>query len=118
MYNNIWYKSIQNPPATPWLDWIESGVKKYEGRVNREDWMKMKIGDLIIFSCGSKIIKTVITNLIYFDNFQSAFRQLGQYLVPIPNISEIQVGDLYSDYFDDNCIKMHGVVAVGLEVIV
>ena len=49
----IWYKDIQNSPE-PWLDWIESEIKKYEGRIYRNDWVNISVDNTIVFPCGEK----------------------------------------------------------------
>lgn len=114
-----WYKNIENPGDTPWLDWIESGIKKYEGRIYRGDWVEMKVGDTIVFTCGDKQVKTIVTELLQFANFGVAYYHLRKDLVPLDGINILGVVEIYSKIpgytFEE--IRKHGVVAVGLKSI-
>lgn len=122
----IWHKSIQNPYETPWANWIKNGMKKYEGRLCKDEWANMKIGDTIIFNNNFEI---EITELIFFTDFSEAYRTLGKNLVPgkyyyngdiaCPlqiDISEKEVSEMYSKYFSEKDIKEYGVVAVGVRL--
>lgn len=113
----ILHRTIQNRPATPWLDWIEAGIKKYEGRLNRGGWANVKVGDIIYWTDGKKTVKTIITELKYYLDFGSAFRDLGSQLIPIKGIDERGVNKLYSQYFSDTDIKKYGTIAIGLDVL-
>ena len=122
----VWEKSIQNPPETPWLDWIKMGFKKFEGRVFFKDWSKMKINDIIKFTHGEKKVEVIIVELKYYPNFVEAYQELDNQLVPgkinlltnvIENISEEDVKNMYLQYFMEDDIKNYGVVAVGIKPI-
>lgn len=113
----VWNKSIQNPEEIPWLDLIEKRIKKYEGRIRKEDWTKIMVGDVINFNSGTKTVKTIVTELRYYPDFKEAFCDLGQELVPISEITPDEVAKLYSQYFSSEFIKEYGVVAVGVKVI-
>lgn len=117
---NITKISIQNPKQTPWLDWIESGNKKYEGRLNRGRFLSLKIGDRILFydKKTNKQVQVIVKNILHFSNFEDAFITLGNKLVPIDNITPIQVKKMYNQYFSDNEIAKYGVVAIEVEPIV
>lgn len=111
-------KYIQNDEPTPWLNWIIDGRKKYEGRLNKNDWTNLIVGDIIIFNDGKNrncSIKTKVTCLKYYDNFEIAFRELGKELVPINDVTEHEVKELYNKYFSDSDIKKYGVIVVGIE---
>lgn len=110
-------RQIQNPPETPWLDWIESGVKTYEGRLYKEIWQKVKVGDLIIFYTPDKEVKTIVTDLKFYGDFGEAFENLGTKLVPITNATVDRVKKLYNQFFSDDDIKKYGVVAVGVKMV-
>jgi ASC-1-like (ASCH) protein len=114
MSTKIWNVTIQNPNETPWLNWIESGIKTYEGRLRKGVWTQMKIGDTIIFECNKKV-ETVITDLKYFDDFKKAHDTLKNNLVPIENCTTDQVEKLYLQYFSKDDIKKYGVIAIGVK---
>ena len=112
-------KFIQNTAEYPWLDWIEVGKKKYEGRLCKEDWSKLKVGAKIVFSVkdSNRAPVTVnVTELKYYDDFGLAFDDLGQELIPISGITREKVIELYSEFFSDDDVKKYKVVAVGVAV--
>lgn len=112
-------KHIANNRPNQWLDWIESGIKKYEGRLNKGDWANLKIGDrIILYDDNGKRVIVEIFDLKYFTSFCDAFNSLGKYLVPIDNIGADNVVDLYRNYFSDGDIQEYGVVAVGVNPII
>ena len=113
----IWHKNIKNERNTPWLDWIRSGIKTYEGRLYKDDWINMNIGDIIIFTDGIRLVKVKILCFRFFEDFESAFDMLGTRLVPIGNCTREQVGIFYSNYFTKQDINKYGVVCVNLIVI-
>jgi ASC-1-like (ASCH) protein len=119
MENNIIELTIQNSKETPWLDWIEQGIKIYEGRVNRGKYKNFKNGDIMVLLDlkTNKKVKVKITLLEYFENFGEAFDILGTKLVPIKDIDKEQVVKLYSQYYSDEDIKKYGVVCIGVQVI-
>lgn len=79
MSRNTWYKPIRSY----WLNLLESGEKKYEGRINWKDWAKMKKGDLLILTDeGGKSLAFEITNILRACNFDHLYGLLGSWLVP------------------------------------
>lgn len=110
-------KNIQNPPESPWLDFIRDGLKKYEGRLNSGYWKDLKMGDRIYLTDGKYTCLVVVKEKLLFKNFSEAFDQLGSLLVPIENITREDVANLYRKYFTDELVDKHGVVAVGIDVI-
>ena len=118
--NQKWSKPISNPIETPWFTWIQSGEKKYEGRIRRGDWKKIKIGDEITFTCEGNSVVTLVTELIYYNNFRSACEDLGTLLVPHePSLDKREAcyTKIYHKTVDIDNIEKKGVVAVGLSVI-
>lgn len=117
-----WHKQISNPSDTPWLDWIEEGIKVYEGRLNKGDWSNMKVGDTIIFTTtewdyNKSGVKVEITKINQYDTFGDAFRKHGCRLVPIPGVSSNQVDNLYSRYFPMVDVLRYGVLAIKVKVV-
>jgi len=110
---------LQNHPQTPWLDWIEQGIKKYEGRLNRGIFKSLRVNDDVIWydRRSGKEIRTKIIELKYYPDFVKAYEELGSVLIPIANINNEMVKKLYNNYFLDRDIEMNGVVAIGLEVL-
>lgn len=77
--NKTWYKSIRSE----YLEMLESGKKKYEGRVNWKDWSKMNIGDTIIFTDEHGLsLAFRIVNILKAYNFDHLYDLVGSYLMP------------------------------------
>lgn len=123
-------KTIQNPPRTPFLDWIKAGKKTFEGRLKTKiDEWNLYIGKKIKFFEESNPKSWVIVEIIcleIFKNFDEAYDKLGYAL--IPEHSKVQVVDLYNKLFHYSDEKLEngktsrmideiGVVAIGIKVI-
>lgn len=109
-------KSLQNPPESPWFDWIACGKKRYEGRLWKDDWASIAEGDLIVFICPEKReLMCRVTSLSRFESFGAAFDALGSELVPIPGVNTTEVNRIYGQYYKDEDVKNFGVVAVQVE---
>lgn len=113
-------KEILNDTDDPYLEWIKSGVKKYEGRLKP----KIKEWDLYI----GKRIKFVDSNdknnwalvevisLPTFANFGDAYDSLGEQLIPYRTHDEVV--NMYDKIFKSNeLINKSGVVAIGFKLI-
>ena len=124
-------KEIQNQAVAPYLDWIKSGKKEYEGRLQ----CKIKEWDLFI---GKRIqfydkensesyVLCEITSLETFNDFGEAFDLLGEKLIPNKNREEVV--NLYNGLFhyegedvenmkcSSKMINNNGVVAIGLKIL-
>lgn len=127
--NTMAVVSIQNQNENPYLDWIKSGTKTYEGRtLNKiKDW-GLFVGKQIKFFDKKNIDSYVIcevTELLHFDDFGQAFDALGEKL--IPNRTRNEVIRLYNGFYEPNnkyedgitsdFIKGLKVVAIGVKVI-
>lgn len=109
-------KSLQNSPESPWFDWICDGRKRYEGRLRKDVWASLAVGDIIAFVCplNRELICRVVS-LPHFESFGAAFDKLGSALVPIPGINTADIDKLYSQYFNDEDVRKYGVVAIEIE---
>ncbi|ARF11816.1 hypothetical protein Klosneuvirus_2_252 [Klosneuvirus KNV1] len=119
-------KEIQQP----YLDWIKSGEKVYEGRLKTkiEEW-GLKIGRRIKFYDKENPDSWVlidVTSLPTFADFGTAYDVLGSEL--IPHKTKNEVIKLYNDLFHNSdekindtepsqMIKDKGVIAFGMRVI-
>lgn len=109
-------KSLQNPPESPWFDWIAAGVKKYEGRLVKDDWATLEVGDLIMFvSPDGRELTCKVISLPKFTTFVEAFEKLGAELVPVPGADSVKVAQLYGQYYSAEQQAQYGVVAVQVE---
>lgn len=134
MSGKTWQKSLSNPAGTPWFDWVRCGRKTYEGRLCRDDWLEIKVGDIIYFyrdgivrpnnglyipiDDGEKI-KVEVTEILKFKTFGEAFIVLGKNLVPEINGAEPTVADvekIYANIYKED-IGTCEVVVVGIKIL-
>lgn len=109
-------KSLQNPPESPWFDWIQSGVKRFEGRLWKDDWAALKADDIIIFICPAKRELTCrVLSTPRFESFGAAFAKLGAALVPVAGVNTADVVKIYGQYYKDEDVAKYGVVAIEVE---
>lgn len=124
------FKSIKNPRESPYLDWIKSGIKIYEGRLETkiQEW-NLYVGKYIKFYDEEDPFSYVIvevTSLPTFDDFGEAYDYLGEALIPGKNRNEVI--HLYNSLFHypdeiirnnipSRMIRENRVVAIGIEVI-
>lgn len=128
--NAILSKPIRNHPEEPYLDWIKSGVKTYEGRLKCkiQEWT-LYIGKKICFYDEDDTTDWVLVEVIdlpTFNNFGEAFDELGETL--IPNRTKREVINMYNDLFHykdeilydgvtSKMINKKCVVAIGFKII-
>jgi ASC-1-like (ASCH) protein len=116
IYNHMVRKHLSNKKPYNWLDYIEEGKKKYEGRINDGFWKNLRIDDkFILFNENKEICVRVVDKKI-FRNFGDAFDTLGMELIPLKGITRDEVINLYGKYYDKNTIDKYGVVAIKLNV--
>ena len=122
-------KPIQNPTQSPYLDWIKSGKKRFEGRLRPKilEW-KLSIGKQMVFfdpKQPDSWVLVKITQLLTYPDFGIAFDHLGSQL--IPDRTRQQVVDLYNQLFhypDEHFVENYpsqmiqdqGVVTIGFEI--
>jgi len=110
-------KSIQNRQPHTWLDWIEQGIKKYEGRLKRDFWTTIKKGDIIRWRDeNGHEVPTKVKDIVEYKSFGEAFNYLGSLLVPIDEITSEGVDKLYSQFYTDKDVSKYGVLAIELEL--
>ena len=109
---------MQNPPESPWFDWVVAGVKRYEGRVRRGEWAQLRVGEHVEFyeDTGRRVVVRVEA-LPHYDNFAAAFGAHGAELVPVAGADAAMVTRLYGQYFSDADVSENGVVAIKMQVV-
>lgn len=124
-------KSIQNPIETPYLDWIKSGKKIYEGRLYSKvnEW-NLHEGNTIKFfdqDNPESYVVCNITELLKFEDFGTAYDVLGDKL--IIGSTKNKVVRMYNKLFDpenyanladgvtSDIICKVGVVAIGISIV-
>ena len=106
---------ISNYP-NPWFDYILTGKKTFEGRLNRGRWADMQVDDIVQWTYGNRIIDTIVTEIKLYKSFKHAFKDLGEKLLPSIE-TDTNAGNLYSSFYSDEDVNKYGVVAIGIRVL-
>lgn len=110
---------LEKPIQSPYLDWIKSGQKTFEGRLKSKiDEWNLKIGMKIKFydqDNKSLYVIVQVTSLLIFSDFGEAYDNLKDKLIPFKSRDEVI--DLYNGLFDSKMIKDIGVVCIGFKVV-
>lgn len=102
----------------PWLEWIVSGPKTYEGRVWRGTWKKLMPGHwLDANSTKYASVALRVQEVLHFADFDAAFEALGASLVPEGASSPAEALQLYRRWNPEEAVRAAGgMVAVKVEV--
>lgn len=103
----------------PWLSHIVSGNKSHEGRVHRNTWAELALGDVLdAYSERFSSVKLRVRELLRFDDFDKAFEALGKRLLPEGANTPADALQVYRQWNPADVVrKCGGVVAVGVEVL-
>jgi len=108
-------KEIWNPPHSPYLDWIRSGVKKYEGKTaDKIGLWNLTTVNAITFYDRDHPNDKVTCNVLgwkQYDSFGDAYDDLGDAL--IPNSNREKVIELYREIYKRD---VKNVIAIEIEV--
>lgn len=117
-------KIYESKLKDPYFEYVKSGVKTYEVRVNDEKRKKMKVGDIWIFYHNDKQllpIETYITQITTYKTFKEAIEDTGVEKL-LPNVKDINEGIKTYEAFphDEGTYKegaeKYGVVRFKLEI--
>lgn len=116
--NRVFNYRIENNTITPWLTWIKTGVIKYFATTNKNNRQKIKPNDIVIFHNDKDLkIKTKVIQIEYYPTFLAAYKKLKTKLLPLSNITNIDVQNLYLKYFTSDDIEKYGILVLKLELI-
>ena len=99
----------------PWLGYIASGQKPYEGRLNKGQWAQLQPGSELIFYNKKRALQVTIENIRYYKTFGQAWSELGANLLPGINCLE-DANKLYNNFYNNQDIERYGVVVFKLGV--
>lgn len=104
----------------PWLEWIASGSKTYEGRLKRGLWGELSPGDKLMFHSAQRRVLVEVTEILPFPDFGAAYASLKDKLIPAAAgvRTEEQARQTYRQWFLDGEVREFGVVAVGVKALV
>lgn len=103
-----------------YFEYMKTGTKKLEIRLNDEKRKNIKIGDLIIFEKlddTQELLKTKVTNLYYYSDFNELINENDVTLLADKSVSKEKLiktlNEIYSKVEQDK----YGVVAIEIEKI-
>jgi ASC-1-like (ASCH) protein len=102
---------IQNP----WFDFIASGKKTIEGRLNRPPFSEFKIGDKLKFINNGNAVCAVVLDIKKYKTFEEylSIEGLGRTL---PNTKTIADGiNVYRKYYSKEKEEEFGICAIHLK---
>jgi len=103
--------------AAPWLAHLMDGSKAFEGRVFRGDFTVMRVGEYVEFYNEEASAVFKILSLDRYDSFASLLESKGIAVV-LPGCQSIAEGvKVYAQYYADEDVREHGVVAIGVELL-
>ena len=101
--------------SQPWYDFIASGRKTVEGRLNRGIFRKIMPDDIIMWKNNESIFETIVTHIKSYDSFKEMIEDQKLENV-LPEIATIGEGEaIYFKYYSKEDEAEHGVVAIGLK---
>ena len=107
--------------SEPWFSLIKVGLKKVEGRLNKSDFNKMNIGDIIIFENNNfnikRTLKVKITKIKYYSSFTDYLttEKLNRCL---PGIDTIEDGlAVYYAFYSKKNEDKFGIISIKIKVI-
>ena len=94
---------------------IRSGTKKIEGRLAKEKYRLLKVGDPIVFTndAGEKIKKT-IDSIHIFSSFREAFNMLD-FKEAVPGVDSLENAvNIYANFYSLEDQEKHNVIFLTL----
>jgi DNA 3'-phosphatase len=102
--------------AYPYLGFIRSGIKKYEGRLYRGQWTDIHPGDeLILYSkhLDGDPVKVLVSTVTRYNTFAEMYSALGKQLLPNAETVENAI-NIYNWFYTAEDQAKYGAVAIGL----
>ena len=110
-----YYKNV----SEPWFSLLKLKIKNVEGRLNKGDFSKIKIGDMIEFSNNdlgfNRKCKLTIKDIHYYHSFQN-YLSNEKLKNCLPGIQNIKQGVfVYYQYYSKQDENKYGICAIIFE---
>ena len=107
--------------SEPWFSLIKLGLKTCEGRLNKSEFAKMVVGDIIVFENKDfqipRTIKVQIVGITHYDTFQS-YLESETLALCLPGMDTLTEGlGVYYKYFSMEDEIKYGIVAIKLKLL-
>lgn len=102
------------------FDIVNDGVKDVEIRVNDSKRRQLKVGDTLLFLKRPDDIerkRALITNLIYFDNFNDVCFYYSMERIYLKDTSKEEYINLMKKFYSDDEVNKYGVVAIEFKLL-
>jgi len=101
----------------PWFSWIITGVKKYEGRLEKDDWSRLQVDQKILLYNEDYVHQLVkVVSIQSFKTFNEAYEACGTQL--IPTLPEGMTAEqCYAKIFQGIKLKKYTKIIVELELL-
>ena len=112
-------QAVRKHIARPYYEQIEGGGKTVEGRVCRDFWGTVNVGQLINFWTNDDLAGYLVevVALHKAKDFGELYTKFGHQLLPGVETAE-DATTVYRKWFSDQEVATHGVVGVELRVVV
>lgn len=99
----------------PYFTQIATGRKTVEGRINRDDWAAVCVGDKIEFYYNDNSIICEVVAIHHEKDFASLYRRFGDNLLPGIS-SEDEAMAIYHQFYTVADEERYGVVGIEIKV--
>lgn len=106
--------------SEPWYTLISLGLKKVEGRLNKNRFKDLKNGDIVVWKNNDFLERTIKTKIIAKREYKTFkdYLENEKHNNPLPGINTIEHQlSVYYKYYSQENEKMYGVVAIELEIL-
>ena len=109
--------SIKNSSEHPYINWLATGIKKAEGRINTEYFRRLKIDDTICFYNQRKFVLCKVTYLNKYPSFEKMLEGEGLHNM-LPFAKSVSEGvNVYRGFPGSDRVRRFGAVAIGVNPI-
>lgn len=99
----------------PYFTDIKNGSKTFEGRLAKEKYRNLKLGDTIVFTNGEEKISKEVSSIHLFNSFADGGRILGVDCI-VPGASSVsELTSIYRKFYSEEKEKEFGVSYIGLK---
>jgi ASC-1-like (ASCH) protein len=105
--------------AQPWYDAVKNGTKRVEGRVKRNKWSNVSLGDRWRVGCSERDESFFVEVIAIreYGSFEEYIIQEGLRNV-LPGVSDLRSGiELYEKYCGQGSDREFGVIAFELKLV-
>ena len=100
-----------------WFNLILSEKKTIEGRLNKDEFSLMNIGDTITFTnkdnLNTEPLKKIIKNITKYSSFKALLEDGNNFSKCLPTIKTIEEGcEIYYSYYSKDDENIYGVLAI------